>query len=275
MDWMKVNCNSNAASQHHIPWKILFPFGVWAIWLHKNKLVFNPHLFLAQDKVLDTCVAKTYEFFAVSGTSSLPRPFHFVLVSWHILPPSWVKLSTEGFSLGNPRLARVGGLICNHNGFWICGFDWNVGYATSVLAELWVLKDGLTLVTSLGFSNVLIKLDSLIVLSFFNHDSVIHPCLMNIVNDCISLLLQISNYKMSHIFREGNKCADAMARLGGSLSPDFVLYSSPHDCIKDLLSFDLSPELVFVLSSPLGRGSGLFLFYQKREWGMGLLVESR
>ena len=123
MDWMKVNCNCNAASQHHIPWKILFPFGVWAIWLHKNKLVFNPHLFLAQDKVLDTCVAKTYEFFAVSVTSSLPRPFHFVLVSWHILPPSWVKLSTEGFSLGNPRLARVGGLICNHNGFWICGFD--------------------------------------------------------------------------------------------------------------------------------------------------------
>ena len=123
MDWMKVNCNSNAASQHHIPWKILFPFGVWAIWLHKNKLVFNPHLFLAQDKVLDTCVAKTYEFFAVSGTSSLPRPFHFVLVSWHIPPPTWVKLSTEGFSLGNPRLARVGGLICNHNGFWICGFD--------------------------------------------------------------------------------------------------------------------------------------------------------
>lgn len=122
MDWMTVNCNSNAASQRHIHWKILFPFGVWAFWLYKNKLVFNPHLFSAQGKVVDTCVTKGYEFFVVSGTFSLPRPFHFVLVSWHIPPPSLIKLSTDGFSLGNPRLARVGGLICNHNGSWICGF---------------------------------------------------------------------------------------------------------------------------------------------------------
>ena len=103
------------------------------------------------------------------------------------------------------------------------------------------------------------------MLSFFNHDSAIHPCLMNIVDGCSSLLLQISNCKMSHIFREESKCADAMARLGGSLSLDFVLYSSTPDCIKHLLSFDLSPEPVFVLSSPLARGSGLFLFTQKKE----------
>ncbi|KAF3954816.1 hypothetical protein CMV_019894 [Castanea mollissima] len=122
MDWMKVNCNSNAASQYHSPWQILFPFGVWAIWLHKNKLVFNPHLFSTQDKVVDTYVAKAYEFFVVSGTSSLPRPFHFMLVSWHILPPGWVKLSTDDFSLGNLGLARVSGLIRDHSGSWICGF---------------------------------------------------------------------------------------------------------------------------------------------------------
>ncbi|KAL0010604.1 hypothetical protein SO802_005712 [Lithocarpus litseifolius] len=181
MDWMKVNCNSNSASQHYIPWKILFPFGVWAIWLHKNKLVFNPYLFLAHDKVVDTCVAKAYEFLVVSGTSSLPHPFHFVLVSWHIWPLGWVKLSTEGFSLGNPGLTRI------------------------------------------------------------------------------------SNYKMPHIFREGNKCVDAMARLGGSLSLDFVLYSSSPDYIKDLLSFDLSLKPIFVLSSSLAKGSDLFLFYQKKE----------
>lgn len=52
-----------------------------------------------------------------------------------------------------------------------------------------MLKDFLTLVTSLGFSNVLMELDAFIVLSFFNHDSAIHPCLMNIVDDCSSLLL--------------------------------------------------------------------------------------
>ena len=65
---------------------------------------------------------------------------------------------------------------------------------------------------------------------------------MNIVDDCRSLLLQISNYQMSHIFHEQNKRVDAMAIFEGFLSLNFVLYSSPLDCIKDMLSFDLSPK---------------------------------
>ena len=70
--------------------------------------------------------------------------------------------------MGNPVPAGVGGLIHDHNGSWICGFAQNVGFATSVLAEHWALKDDLSLATFMGFSNVLIELDALVVLSFFN-----------------------------------------------------------------------------------------------------------
>ena len=179
-------------------------------------------------------------------------------------PPQVLKINTDDSSLGNPGPAGAGGLIRDHNGSWICGFSQNVGFASSVLAEHWALKDGLSLVTSVGFSNVLIKLDAPVAPSF-NQDSIFHPWLMNIVDDCRSLLLQISNYRMSHIFHEGNKCADAMARLGGSLSPDFVLYSSPPNCIKDMLSFDLYLEACLHVALAPGQGFGFLLFYQKKK----------
>ena len=129
-------------------------------------MVFNLHQFSALSKVVDTCVTIACEFFAVSGTPFQPRPQCSVLVSWHASPFGWVKINTDDSSLGNPGPAGAGGLIRDHNGSWICGFSQNVGFASSVLAEHWALKDGLSLVTSVGFSNVLIKLDAPVIPSF-------------------------------------------------------------------------------------------------------------
>ena len=86
MEWMEVNCNSNATSRHHVPRKILFPFDVCAIWFHRNRMVFNPHQFSALNKVVDTCVAIACEFFAVSGTPFQPHPQCSMVISWHALP---------------------------------------------------------------------------------------------------------------------------------------------------------------------------------------------
>ena len=129
-------------------------------------LVFNPHQFSALSKVVDTCVAIACEFFVVSDTPFQPHPQCSVLVSWHAPPFGWVKINTDDSSLGNPEPARASGLIRDHNGSWICGCSQHVGFASSVLAECWALKDGLSLVTSVGFSNVLIELDAPVVPSF-------------------------------------------------------------------------------------------------------------
>ena len=70
--------------------------------------------------------------------------------------------------MGNPVPARAGGLIRDHNGSYICGFAQSVGFATCVLTVCWALEDELSLVTFMGFFNVLIELDAPVVLSFFN-----------------------------------------------------------------------------------------------------------
>ena len=57
----------------------------------------------------------------------------------------------DGSFLGNLGASGFGGLIYDQNGTWICGYARKVGIATSVVAELWGLKAGLSIVVSMGF----------------------------------------------------------------------------------------------------------------------------
>ena len=54
----------------------------------------------------------------------------------------WVKLNTDGSSLGNPGLAGGGGVIRDIEGAWIMGFVRNIGITSRYIAELWALGDG-------------------------------------------------------------------------------------------------------------------------------------
>ena len=58
-------------------------------------------------------------------------------------PENWVKLNTNGSSIGNPGLAGGEGLIRNANGEWVRGFARAIGVTTSAVAELWALRDGI------------------------------------------------------------------------------------------------------------------------------------
>ena len=68
-----------------------------------------------------------------------------------------------------------------------------------------------------NWSNLLLELDSSLVVYAFNNKSVIPWRLSNIWENCLHLLSSM-NFLVSHIFREGNQCADALANLDLSLS---------------------------------------------------------
>ena len=95
-------------------------------------------------------------------------------------------------------------VIRNHNGKWICGFTWQIGHASSVMVELWAIKDGLSLAISMGFPHVYVELDVLLVVSYLVNLSKFHPYLMTLVDDYRLLLHGIPNSRVSHIFKEAN-----------------------------------------------------------------------
>ena len=61
--------------------------------------------------------------------------------------------------MGNPSLAGCGGLIWDENGNWM-GFARNTGITTSFQAELWVLRDGLSLCVDKTFNAVEVEIDA-------------------------------------------------------------------------------------------------------------------
>ena len=149
-------------------------------------------------------------------------------------------MNTDGSSLGNPGQAGGGGVIRDHVGHWIRGFTHRVGVASSLAAELWALRDGLSLIVDMGFLYVTIEIDAFMVVAFLALNSVPHPSLRPLVADCRFLLQRIPHKELKNVFREANKCADRLAKLGGSQEADFVVLDTPPACICDVLSFDNS-----------------------------------
>ena len=81
-------------------------------------------------------------------------------IQWKRPSHGWVKLNTDGSSLGNPGPAGGGGVIRDEEGAWIVGFARNIGITSSYLAELWASRDGLVLCMNRKFNAVEVKSDA-------------------------------------------------------------------------------------------------------------------
>ena len=75
-----------------------------------------------------------------------------VQMHWFRPPVDWFKLNSDGVALGNPSKVGGGGLTRDHQGMWVKGYMRHIGFASNIIAEFWVLKDGLLLASQLGIS---------------------------------------------------------------------------------------------------------------------------
>ena len=114
-EWLKVNSTNNKLTgQLHIPWSILFLFAVWLIWKCRNHMVFrslgpNPHL-------AKEIVQRAFEYNFCAAPAKEPIVKIVRPIRWSKPEAGWLKLNTDGSSLGNPGLAGGGGLIRNDEG---------------------------------------------------------------------------------------------------------------------------------------------------------------
>ena len=152
------------------------------MWLDRNDRVFNSNSQprFSVDKLVAICLQRAWEFFLIVGPSTTSRASVPIWVRWTPPIPGWIKLNTDGSSNGNPGPAGGGGVICDHEWNWLWGFMRHIGSASSVMAELWALRDGLSLVIDMDFLNVLIEIDAFIVVSFFATNAPRHPCLSSL-----------------------------------------------------------------------------------------------
>nr|POE57440.1 putative ribonuclease h protein [Quercus suber] len=151
----------------------------------------------------------------------------------------WVKLNTDGTMHRNPSKVGGGGVLRSSSGDWIGGFVRKMGNTSSTVAELWALKDGLTMAKQMGFENICIEMDAEFIVQLVSTPSMINLMLEPLLSECRDLIQTFPSSSVVHMFREANGCADRLARMGVDLDAiDFLFLFEPPDVVVEILASD-------------------------------------
>ena len=172
--------------------------------------------------------------------ASISNPSRKVMkqIRWEKPQMGWYKLNTDGAAgLGVDRTG-CGGIIRDEHGQWITGFARRIGAANSLTAELWGLRDGLQLCCSRNFDSIEVEIDAKGVLDAFLNTDHANSIVSPILDDCRMLISRFHRISLKHCYREVNRCADKLARLGANQSLEFIIFQSPSVDILSSLEED-------------------------------------
>ena len=112
----------------------------------------------------------------------------------------------------------------------MAGFSRKIGISTSLLAELWAIRDGLMLCVDRNLAMVEVELDAKAVVDMLANPLYSNNVISPLIEDCRFLISQIPHVRIKHCYREANRCADNLARIGANQILDFILYEDlPRD----------------------------------------------
>ncbi|GLT67469.1 hypothetical protein SLA2020_397770 [Shorea laevis] len=233
--WLYAHATLSDTS-NHLKWNTIFSFIIWSLWYFRNQLVHegkNYSIAMARDFIL----AKIKDFDQAHCISHKPKASVTILVGWSPPPPGFIKLNTDGSALTNPGTAGARGVFRNESGNWLLGYYRNIGFTSSLSAELWALRDGLKLAVQRGFSNLLIETDSKVAKILLDSANSNFHSLGVLIADCRAMMSQIPDLQLNHILREANAVADGLAKKGAKSESHFVVLDHcPTDLCYLLLS---------------------------------------
>ncbi|KAG6437031.1 hypothetical protein SASPL_101938 [Salvia splendens] len=133
-------------------------------------------------------------------------------IRWVPPQPGWIKLNTDGSFLGAALMAGGGGVVRNEQGRILGGFAEPFRAGSAKEAELMALIRGLEIAITLG-NNIWVEIDTQEVVNMLEKGSQGAAQNRHLMID-IRNKFRGRNVKISHIWREGNKVADSLAKQG-------------------------------------------------------------
>ena len=145
-----------------------------------------------------------------TSTSKIIRPLP---VRWVFLSPDWVKINIDGAVGGYPGHATYGGIIFRGSmREFIWAFSAFLEVQTALVVEFYGVIHAMEEAQKMGFIDVWLECDSALVCDAFAARTNVPWKLRNRWNVCLNYCGKI-RFRVTHIFREGNGCADKLANL--------------------------------------------------------------
>jgi ribonuclease HI len=149
-------------------------------------------------------------------------------------PPrlNWMKCNTDGAA--TTETASYGGIFRDHLADFRGGFAENIGKNSAFFAEILGAIRAIEIAFQNHWYNLWLETDSALVVKAFSNQALIP---WQLRNRCLNSLVRTRNmnFFVSHIYREGNECADAFANLGLGLV-NFVYWNDVPQPVHESLA---------------------------------------
>ncbi|XVF30358.1 hypothetical protein REPUB_Repub16aG0050400 [Reevesia pubescens] len=146
---------------------------------------------------------------------------------WEVPPPGFVKFNVDGFALGNPGPAGIGGVLCNDAGDILLMFSKPIGIEDSNIVEFLAVVEAFSIfaescrASSLG---LIVESDSLVTVNWINSPQAIPWRLKKRCPFVTTWQSRILVWQIHHVLREKNTIADGLAKAAVSrCSPLFLV----------------------------------------------------
>lgn len=203
---------------------------IWVVWAARNSCRFNnKNITLQSAKVMvasavcfsgklsrGTMYNTMEEFtilkeFSIDGHPTKAPKIKEVI--WLSPPPYWTKCNIDRAAHGCPGPSACGGIFRGFNAAALGCFSCHLGVSTSLNAELSAAMHTIEIASSRGWVNLWIETDSAFVVRAFNYLDTIPWRLQTRWKNCMETATSF-NLQVTHIFGEGNSCADKLANHG-------------------------------------------------------------
>lgn len=132
--------------------------------------------------------------------------------------PGWIKVNIDGAAIGQPGKALCGGIFMMCRGFTKGCFAMSLGTQTSLYAEIMGFILAIELAKVRNWFPLWVETDSTTLMQKVSSISMDVPWKLRVRwRKCLEIV-RVAEFKISHIFREGNRVADKMAAIGLGLS---------------------------------------------------------
>jgi ribonuclease HI len=219
---------------------------MWFVWCARNDFVFNNHkasVITTVHKIqsmLSSCVA------AFGGPAATLSPdANRRLVAWSRPDEGTVCLNVDGSLLDSANTAGYGGLLRNNNGEFLWGFYGVAAIQSVLFAEIMAILHGLQFCWDSGYRKVICFSDSLQSVNLIRDGVSAHHRFANEIYSIRTLLAKDWNVMINHTLREGNACADVMAKMGALSNSHLVKIDTPPQKLLRPLSAD-AQGVVFI-----------------------------
>ncbi|XP_073273383.1 uncharacterized protein [Primulina huaijiensis] len=190
----------------------------------------------------------------------LRRVHRMAIVRWLRPPFGCFKLNVDGSSRGSPGASTVGGVVRDSSGHVVVSFSEFIGVGTNVRAELWAIWRGLLISSDLHLFPLWIETDSWISILLLRS----RRCCWDLEHFVtrILLLMRGRSVHLSHIYREGNSVADALAARAHTFR-QYTLELGPLLCYGGcyLQASPYPPTFLFALPSVVVDLDDIYLWF--------------